>query len=331
MMGVLIPRAFPRRAQRNDVVAAANLSEWSLITANGDKIYEVQFAERSLKQIGKLPKPAAKFGSISFSADGKWIAYEVCTNTAEKRVIDSNERCASGSTHLAIVAADGTGLREFSNLAYPAAMCWSPDNSKIVLLVSDRIANRPPSMNIVDVSTGSLKSIDSMNGAPSEQCWSPDGKKIVYRMGFNEGVQVVRVYDVAEDKHRDITSGDHPSWSPDGERIAYLDCPPTKSDCVYRTIHPDGSGQALLFKIDVNDSPLWWSPDSQFVVYRSFRKFSEESLAGKLVALEPVEHLDTNDRLRIRRLADNSEDWLLNLGNDDPGSFQWIRRTLQTK
>jgi hypothetical protein len=43
--------------------------------------------------------------------------------------------------------------------------------------------------------------------------------------------------------------------------------------------------------------------------------------------LVPIEHLDTDDRLRIRRLGDNSEDWLLNIGDGDAqSSFQWVPR-----
>lgn len=102
-------------------------------------------------------------------------------------------------------------------------------------------------------------------------------------------------------------------------------------NCGYQTIQPDGSGHTLLFKIVALDSPLEWSPDSQYVTYRSFRKFWEHPFWGKLYYLVPIEHLEADDRLRIRRLDDNSEDWLVNIGeNEALSSFQWVPRIPNT-
>jgi dipeptidyl aminopeptidase/acylaminoacyl peptidase len=212
---------------------------------------------------------------------------------------------------------DGTGFEEYSNLKYPIGMCWSPDDSKLVVSAGH--------LDILDVATGSSKEIDGMNAYASDQCWSPDGNHVVYFENQDKGIRVVRIYDFAENKSRDIAFGGFPSWSPDGNRIAFVSCPPPDMNCAYQTIHPDDSGQTLLFRIEPGESPLWWSPDSQYVAYRSWRKFWEHSLFGKLEQLVPIEHLDTDDRLRIRRLDDNSEDWLLNIGDSEAlSSFQWV-------
>jgi len=207
-------------------------------------------------------------------------------------------------------------------------MWWSPDDSKLVYA-----ARTYSSLEVLDVKTDSTTLIDDKDAFAfvSEQCWSPDGEHVVYTVNHVQGIQAVRIYDVAEGKSRDVASGGHASWSPDGKRIAFAYCPPSLWDCKYESVRPDGSQQTLLFKISPGISPLWWSPDSQFVAYVTFRKFLEHSIRGMLSGLVPVEQLDRDDRLRIRRLDDNSEDWLLNIGNSDSLSFQWIRRTPGTK
>jgi Tol biopolymer transport system component len=310
------------------VAELANQKNWSLLTIHGKKIQEIQFADRSLKEIGRLPSPMATWNSIS--PDGKWIAFDVCPDARRRDPTESFSTCP-GVPHLAVVATDGTGFRKYSNLIFPIAMCWSPDDSKLTVSVEDRKTNTTGHLDILDVATGSAKDIDGINAFASEQCWSPDGKYVVYMVNQDKGIQVVRIYDAAKNKSREVASGGHPSWSPDGKRIAFLYCPPFNWDCAYQTIHPDGTGQTLLFNIEAGSSPLWWSPDSQYVAYISFRKFWEHSLFGKLEQLVPIEHLETDDRLRIRRLDDNSEDWLLNLGNGDSPCFQWIPWSLNAR
>jgi hypothetical protein len=313
----LTPQTSSKSLVRKQAAQAESQSDWSLVAVYGDRIQEIQFADRSLKEIGRLPKPVASSSSIS--SDGKWIAFDVCPDDGEGHSAGIRPACPSGSPHLAVIASDGSSFREYPSLVFPLAMCWSPDDAKIVLDVSDRL-------NILDVRTGSMQVIDGTGAFAREQCWSPDGAQIIYTVNHDKGIQALRIYDVAENKSLDFASGGNGSWSPDGKRIAFLYCPPSLDDCAYKVVLADGSQENLLFKTDNGTAPLWWSPDSQFVAYVSTRKFWEHSFLGKLDLLIPVEHLGVDDRLRIRRLDDNSEDWLLNLGNADSRSFQWVRR-----
>jgi len=315
----LIPQASSKSLVRTQLAELASQKNWSLLTIHGTEIQEIQFADRSLKAIGKLPSPVATYSSIS--RDGTWIAFDVCPVALVLNAGESFFRCPD-RPHLAVVALDGTGYREYSNLTYPIGMCWSPDDSKLVLTTPASAG-----LEILDVKTGNTKVIDSTNAFASDQCWSPDGKHVVYFENQDKGIRVVKIYDAEEDRSHQVASGAHPSWSPDGTQIAFASCPPPDMTCAYQTIHPDGSVQTVLFKIEPGESPLLWSPDSQYVAYRSWRRFWEHSLWGKLGELIPVEHLGTDDRLRIRRLDDNSEDWLLNIGDSNAlSSFQWIPR-----
>ena len=316
----LIPQASSKSLIRKQIGELASQKNWSLLTIHEDKIQEIEISDRSVKEIGRLPRTMSTWSSIS--RDGRWIAFDVCPVALVRNVDESFLRCPD-RPHLAVVALDGTGYREYSNLKYPFGSCWSPDDSKLVV-------STPASagLEILDVETGTAKVIDSTNAFTSDQCWSPDGKQLVYFVNQDKGIRVVKIYDAAENKSRDVASGGFPSWSPDGKRIAFVSCPPPDMKCAYQTIHPDGSGQTVLFNIEPGETPLWWSPDSQYVAYRSWRKFWEHSFWGKLGELIPIEHLDTDDRLRIRRLDDNSEDWLVNIGDSDAfSSFQWVPRT----
>jgi Tol biopolymer transport system component len=314
---VLIPQSSSKSLVRKQVALIESQNNWSLVAVRGDKIQEVQFADRYLKEIGSLPK--SLISSSSISTDGKWIAFDVCADDGQKQPTGLQQLCPSGFPHLAVLATDSMSLRENPSLVYPSAMCWSPDNSKLVLNASDHL-------DLLDVRTGSTKVIDGTDAFASEQCWSPDAQHVVYMVNQDKGIRTLRIYNLAENKSLDVASGGNASWSPDGERIAFLYCPPSLDDCAYKVVLAGGGQETLLFKIDRGTAPLLWSPDSRFVAYVSFRTFWEHTFLEKLDLLVPVERLDVDNRLRIRRLDDNSEDWLLNLGNTDPRSFKWVRR-----
>ena len=69
----------------------------------------------------------------------------------------------------------------------------------------------------------------------------------------------------------------------------------------YYTVTPAGGPAKRLFKTKQGRSELFWSPDSKFVAY-----FGEGGTFR-----ETLKYLDVGlIQLRVRRLSDNSEDWL---------------------
>jgi Tol biopolymer transport system component len=131
----------------------------------------------------------------------------------------------------------------------------------------------------------------------TSQCWSSDDKKIVYEAGDG-----VRIYEVGNDKSSTVLApgGKEPTWSPDGNWIAFRE-----GDTFYE-IRPDGRDKRKLFHRRDVYTPLWWSPDSRLVAY---------------VALVPFA-IDDFYRLRVRRLEDNSDDWVAE--GQIAGEYQWL-------
>jgi len=98
-----------------------------------------------------------------------------------------------------------------------------------------------------------------------------------------------------------------PTWSPDGNWIAFL------HHGAYYAIRPNGQERKKLFHRSGTESPLYWSPDSRIVAFVSPEGFFE----GGWRAIDA-----DNYKLRVRRLDDNSEDWIAYV--DGARSYQWV-------
>ncbi len=202
---------------------------------------------------------------------------------------------------LGIIRPDGELVREYTQVATPLHMCWSYDNSNMVLTVMDK---RRSSLGILELASGAWAAQQSdVTARVTSQCWSPDDTQIVY-----DADGKVRVSEIEKGKSnvRDLAEGKEPTWSPDGKWIAFLD------DETYCAIRPDGTDRKRLFQKHHAASGLYWSPDSRIVAYTSQAGLSEGVIT---VDVETY-------RLRVRRLEDNSEDWVadgLPLAN-----YQWV-------
>jgi dipeptidyl aminopeptidase/acylaminoacyl peptidase len=245
----------------------------------------VKFDKRTVLQGKNVRVQFAGGGTIS--RDGTQIAFQLRRPTKDPALT------------LGIMKADNTDLREFLNVVSPGQMCWSNDMAYVAMLTV--IKNMPSfSLKVLDLESQSVRDI-----APAEritsQCWSPDGKEIVFESGGNVMVQSVEVA-----KPRALAVGSGPTWSPDGNWIAYLD----KHEHSYYVIHPSGEGKKKLFHRRNGMAGLYWSPDARIVAY---------------VVEEGFLFMDVETyRLRVRRLEDDSDDWV---ANEDIGcceNIQWV-------
>ena len=204
--------------------------------------------------------------------------------------------------YLGVAHSDGSELREYPDILSPHDFCWSNDKSKLALNAAVR-RQVHGELVIVDLDSKATQELEAGAGVTS-QCWSPDDKQVVYGVGGS-----IRIYDLGERKSRELARGENPTWSPDGNWIAFY------RDGTYYAIRPSGADQKLLFEQKDVRTGLWWSPDGDIVAYIC--------LGGKY---DPHRDFDFAPRqLRVRRLADNSDDWILT--EPDVGyvpNYQWV-------
>jgi Tol biopolymer transport system component len=249
-----------------------------------DNAIQLPGFSKGIVQLKTLPNGA---GVGEISRDGTMVAFSFSRGVQEP-------------ARLAISRTDGTGFREYPNLQNVAHICWSPDNSKLVL-TAIKNNDAHTSQLVFDLKSGRAEPLEDGAGLVTSQCWSPDGTELVY-----DKVGTIRVYDVVTKRSRELEQGENPTWSPDGSRIAFRD-----RDRYY-SIHPSGSRKQVLFKKRHLHSALWWSPDSRFVAY--------VSQAG---LLEGGFSLDVETYfVRVRRMSDSSETSVN--GSYGAASYQWV-------
>jgi Tol biopolymer transport system component len=310
-----ITSAESRISVRGELIEIQNRVGLSLVTLRKNELLRVDFAARSLKQVRAFDDTRLMTGG-AVSDLGTKIAFTLDLTPGKKRAARPQESCFEASMCLAISGNTGAGLRAFRDMVTPSGMCWSHDGSDLVVSATDRTTNlrAVPSLLMLNIDSGSAQQIDGFDTHTSSQCWSPNDTKIIYTANKSADVQIVQVYDKQQGKSVELAPGSNATWSPDGRGVAVLHCPPSFVNCVYELIDPGNGKGTTLFATTLGQTPLWWSPDSRFVAYVSPIGPAEErsgATPGQVY------------RLRVRRLEDNSEDWVLNLSDTDVLEFQW--------
>jgi Tol biopolymer transport system component len=207
----------------------------------------------------------------------------------------------SASDSLELLRTDGSDLRElpFTHTgdvpSHFESLCWSYDKSRLAVAIH---RDSPEvKLEILNLGSGVDQTVDPSVKELTSQCWSSDDKKVVYEAGDG-----VRINEVGNDKPSTLLApgGKDPTWSPDGNWIAFRD-----GDTFYE-IRPDGRDEKKLLRRRDVYSPLSWSPDSRFVAYVALARFA----------------IDDVYQLRVRRLEDNSDDWVAE--GQIAGDYQWL-------
>ncbi len=232
----------------------------------------------------------------SVSRDGNDIAFDLSVRHPSRHTLKSS---------LGIIRRDGSGFQEFPNITAPNGICWSYDKSHLAMSVQVPATQSKPlhtTLILLNIATKEVQQVGEGDTVTS-QCWSPDGKHIVY-----EGDHSIRLYDIDRQESQVLAKGKYPTWSSDGQWLAFLD------NDVYYAIKPPGEGKRVLFKQKKAFSGLWWSPDSRVVAYLTQNTMFEPPF---IMDVEPI-------RLRVRRLADGSEDWVAQDSAANPPNYQWV-------
>jgi Tol biopolymer transport system component len=166
------------------------------------------------------------FGYPSWSHDGNRIAL--------------TGRFANGDTHLFVMNADGSGLREIDTTGDPSPYwkdyvsfpSWSPHDDQIAFSNADpELDAAGQFMGFYTTSVWVIRSdgrgLRRLVRDASAPAWSPGGARIAYTTVDELAASAIHVIrpDGTDDRTAAAPDGDQsyfdPTWSPDGERLAF--------------------------------------------------------------------------------------------------------------
>ncbi len=236
---------------------------------NKRSLYLLDIAHDLAFQLARGTNP---FPSISWSSDGKQLAYVVQVNERAD-VFRLDVECAS------LFTLCGTAINLTQNTATDSEPTWSPDGTGIVF-VSER--NGAPELYWMSATGGTAYNLTHDPASDSFPVWSPDGHALAFysdRSGFLE------VYVMNMNCLRQIAScptaihrlgggfNSLPAWSPDSQHLAYFangDLLIAQTECL--TQSDDCAAQSNnLTRSPFTDWYPVWSPDNQRLLFQANR------------------------------------------------------------
>ena len=194
-----------------------------------------------------------------FSPDGEWIAFLSSREGGHEQVFLISRR-------------GGEAVKLTDYEADVSDLAWSPDSTRLALVVSDVDPDAPPEADGEDAAKPATKKPSEKPIVLRRLKFMSDGKGYLRELRSH-----VYVFDVAQKTSFQLSSGpfddSQPAWSPDGERIAFVsnrslpDADRTQDSDVY--VVPARAGEiprAVPTGAGSDRSPAW-SPDGQWIAY----------------------------------------------------------------
>ncbi len=152
--------------------------------------------------------PAAHERNVSWSPDGKYIAY----------ISD-----ATGEDELYIAAQDGSAKPEQltkNGDTYKYHPEWSPDSKKLIW------ADKMLRLQYIDIESKKVTQVDKdLDWEFSQYVWSPDNRWIAYARPDRDKKQMIFIYELATEKKTPVTSSwfdsSNPTFSDDGKYLFF--------------------------------------------------------------------------------------------------------------
>jgi len=171
------------------------------------EVFTVPAKEGSIRNLARTPGIREK--SVSWSPDGRWIAY----------VSDR-----SGEDEIYILPQDGLGKEQQVTSGYKGfkyAPAWSADSKKLAWSDKD--------IRLWYVDINDKKAVQVDQGKYAEilnYSWSPDGKWLAYDKAEENQYATVHLYSLSDGKNAQVTTGMtnsyNPIFDPDGRYLYFL-------------------------------------------------------------------------------------------------------------
>ena len=226
--------------------------------------------------------PGEGIGSLSWSPDGEYIAFDVITKGATKIFIISSR---GGTPRELRIEKEGYEFKSFYNPD------WSPKGDEIAFVGVFKVkGGARREIFTVKAEGGEAKEIthDRVTPGIGYLSWAPDGRRIAFDRGsWEEWNQDLFIVDTISGHVERLTqtkniSEQKPSFSPDGRRIAYVtqDLPDKIFILDLETgVHNEIS---LPSDVDVRNSTITWSGDGSRIIFDSRDLYLYDLKAGSL-------------------------------------------------
>lgn len=240
------------------------------------------------------------------------------------------------------VAQDGVAMHEIWRMTGAAPICesWSPDSSRIALLLQDKRGLRLELAEIGDPGSTNVLAV----GSPLFWSWSPKESYIAVHSGGSRSVYedaVLTIFD-PKDNCREVAQlspGEFrtPAWSPDGRRLAYVDASDGGMEflAVYRL---DDGVSEIVHPVE-GHSAMLWSPDGRFLAVSQALGETPHMFTGiNLVDVRTGESTVVCDDTVVGFFWSPCSEKLVAISFNDEGGMEWtvmdvrgMRRTLDSR
>ncbi|MBI4841004.1 MAG: PD40 domain-containing protein, partial [candidate division NC10 bacterium] len=181
-----------------------------------------------------------------------------------------------GRGELAIIEADGSGLRR-PLPGFPVEEAgWSPKGNGLVL-ASPATGNGD--LYWVDPAGKGLRRLTEADAPDWAPLWSPDGRRIAYVSGIGAEAEIYLVNADGGGRRRLTENAvwDYPrSWSADGRRLLIETVPPGVRNIAIALLDVESGGMRYLTDGRFNDGDPAWSPDGGRIAFSSDRDGNRE-------------------------------------------------------
>lgn len=213
--------------------------------------------------------------SPAWSHDGQKIAYVSFENTTPQIFV---QNVANGDRH---------AVSNFPGVN--GAPAWSPDNSKLALVLSKDGGN--PQIYIMSLGSSSLTQVTHDNAINTEPSFSPDGQSLVFTSDRGGGPQIYQVNLASGSMQRLTFQGGYnarASFAADGQNIVMIN---RQHDMYNIALQNVQSGNVLVLTHSGNDASPSVAPNGKMVLYETDFGRGQQGVLGMV---------STDARVRLR-------------------------------